>query len=290
MATMLTALDTFEKVLDSRHTPEDLDRAASEVARRIQGTPAVDLNQALNRLRRRIQHEHLLAVGVTAVLAGMMVEQGGDPTLTGPAIMLRIPDMLKGVASYWKRLAQRAGALPTDSAARVDLQRNWTDAIYEEDPAAVFSLMVQHGLAHGAIVHLARLKPLRLAVRAEGGYLDLAIAADEAEGVPRRLTRMLATLDDEVIDVIAEDGPPIRCVVSGISDLAHLIAELRSHLDLPIVELADPATGNPIAGEILLSALPRIDDTVTIGVIKGSGMVTAVPSFPAMEAEVRRDS
>jgi hypothetical protein len=179
------------------------------------------LNAVLTRFRNPVLAGHLVPTAVTAMLCGAIVEAGGDPAITGPAVLQRVPEMLDGVAAYWTAVHAKADAdgVPADDRSNDELAGRYTEAVYAENKPAVFAYMAQRGIGLSAIAHLSRSKDLRTAVRAEGGYLEKADAADAAERTTGFLGMMLRVLDDEpliVIDPGAKRG--WRVVVSGLAD------------------------------------------------------------------------
>lgn len=193
-----------------------------------------------------------VATGHVGISCGSLVECGGDPHVTGPALLDLLPHLLKNVSDFYELAYDRAATdagIAAEIAARAAedegydldayiademwdaLARRFGPELFETHPMAVFAHMADRFYSLGVIAHLSRSKELRAAARARPELLERARQNDAHLGGQSFLTDVLRVLDDEPLLVIhPAEGKGYALRISGVADNFQLHTLLAGEL------------------------------------------------------------
>lgn len=193
-----------------------------------------------------------VATGHVGISCGSLVECGGDPHVTGFALLDLLPHLLKHVGDFFELAYERA-ANDADLAKEIEARKaddpdydldsyiadeSWDalgmrfgPALFETHPMAVFAHMADRFYALGVIAHLSRSKELRAAARSRPELLERSRANDGYFGGQTHLTCMLRVLDNEPLLVLhPAEGKGFALRVSGVADNFQLHTLLAGEL------------------------------------------------------------
>jgi hypothetical protein len=248
MSPFLDAVDELVKRATTHGTLRDLQQATGRVHQAIASASAGERDEALRRLSAGLPKMHPVPASKVAVTCGAIVENGGDPHISGPALLPRLPPTLEGAVRFHELCARKAAAegLTGESEEEEEngpppekLAEKYFAAIHAEEPGAAFAYMGEQDVSLAVIAHLARSKQLRAAARAAPDLLDKSLAHDRVfRGGHSFLTKMLLVLDDEPLLVLDTDqNKGYRGTISAIPDNFTLHTQLMGRL------FGDPAEG-----------------------------------------------
>jgi hypothetical protein len=189
---------------------------------------------------------HPVPAAKVAMACGAIVERGGDPHVSGAAVLALLPDALDGAIRFHELCGGKAraeGFLPAreeeDAPGAEELAQKYFEPIYAECPEAAWAFMGENDVALAVIAHLARSKKLRAAARGDPDLLRRSLDHDRFfRGGHSFLTKMLLVLDDEPLLVLDTDQyKGYRAVFGAIPDNFQLHTFLMGHF------LGDPAEG-----------------------------------------------
>jgi hypothetical protein len=246
MSSLLVAVDELLVRATTSGTLQDVQRAVVKVHQQLSHASDADHNEALRRLAARLLQMHPIPAAKVATTCGAIVETGGDPHISGPAILALLPDTLTGVERFHELCAEKGraeGDLPDaedeDQPDADALARKHLEAIHAGNPEAAWAYMGERDVSLAVISHLARSKTLRAATRANPDLLRQSLDLDRVHrGGHSFLTKMLLVLDDEPLLVLdADQNKGYRATFSAIPDNFQLHTVLMGRL------FGDPAEG-----------------------------------------------
>jgi hypothetical protein len=277
MSALLNAVQAFiDDIQGERGWVEELNQHSRNVAQHFAGASLNEINEALQRFAALFPELPLVALGQVAITCGSLVERGGDPAITGPAVLEKLPRVNETAADFYERCrvlatadatlmkelheATEAGAngaretgepapmeLIDDHVASEGWQRlagRFGPVLFQEHPTSVLGYMAEAFFRLALIAHLSRSKALRRAARSRPELLDGTLRCDDLSRSHRSfLATMLRVLDDElllVLHVAQRKGFDVR--ISGISD------NFQLHVLLAGAIIGSPAEGF-VAGE-----------------------------------------
>lgn len=253
MLALRTAIDELITRATTSGSMKEIDHATNMAMGQLESATAKDLNDALHRLAKILPTVHTVPAGAVAITCGAAVEHGGDPNISGEAVLGRLPDILLGTRRFHEACRERAEADGTirvsdeedeeteeeDEPSEEELAEKYINAIREDEPDAVFAYLAERSVRLSAIAHLGRSKPLRGVARSRP---ELLAASQDLDGVfgggHGFLTKMLLVLDGEPILVLDTDqSKGFRITLSGVPDNFNLHTLLMANL------VGDPAEG-----------------------------------------------
>ncbi len=241
MSEFLAAVDDMKAIVARGGTTDEMDAATAVVYRTMPDAATGERADAQRRLTADMGAIHPVAAAHFARVCGAIVENSGDPLVSGPAILGLVPRSLDGTARFYKLCAERepAAGEDDDPPNPEELAEKHFAVLYEAHPEEAFAYAGGENVALAAIAHLSRSKRLRDGGRAGPDLLKKSLALDQAYRAGHSfLTKMLLTLDDEPLLVLdADQGRGYRVTISGISDNFSLHTHLMGHL------IGDPAKG-----------------------------------------------
>jgi hypothetical protein len=246
MSTLLAATDELIQRATTSGTLRDLQRATAQVNQALTSASAEERNEALRRLSADLPRMHPIPAAKAAITCGGIVEAGGDPDISGPALFPLLEGTLDGAIRFHELCAEKAAADgPPNGAEEEDppadeLAKKYFEAIYAGNPEAAWAYMGEQDVTLAVIAHLARSKKLRAAARSvPDALLKKSLAHDRAyRGGHSFLTKMLLVLDDETLLVLDTDQHKgYRITFGAIPDNFGMHTQLMGHL------LGDPADG-----------------------------------------------
>jgi hypothetical protein len=280
MSTFPAAIDKFLSVVVQHKTLQEMQDATAALHRHLPVAAADELKEALSRFLPALRFAHPVPASCVAISCGAIVEFGGDPAICGPAILQRLPRLLRDAAGFIQQVHQRAGVQEWEEPDLDQLINLHINDIIETNPDLAWAHLSQNSLVMGAIAHLSKSKPLRALARTRAELTETSRALDQETGNMSFLSVMLRVLDDERLIVLhpaERKGFAVR--ISGIAD------NFQLH-----TLLADAVIGDPNAG--LLGGekpAPEVVAAARDGAIS-SGTVTAKGAFnlwgwPALRAD-----
>jgi hypothetical protein len=227
---------------------EELNEHSRHISQLYSSATPEDVEAALRLLAGLFPDIPLVALGTTAITAGALVENGGDPGIIGPALLDKLQRFADLAATYYERVSELAiadiefittlpkdaesdeieGERTADAALEAHIQNHgWQQltqrfgpTLYKEAPEVVLAHMAEQFYRLGLIAHLSRSKPLRSSARARIEMLEAVTRLDKVSFAYRSfLATMLHVLDDEslvVIHVGQRKGYLVR--ISGLAD------------------------------------------------------------------------
>jgi hypothetical protein len=239
MSSAMAAVDELISRATTSGTLQDLQRALVQVHQQLPQMPARARDEALRRLGNGISRMHPIPAAKVAMTCGAIVERGGDPHVSGPALLALLPDMLAGADRFHRLCEEKAraeGVLRStedeDPPGVEELAQKYFEAIYAEDPEAAWAYMGENDVTLAVIAHLARSRQLRAAARGTPDLLRKSLDHDRAyHGGHSFLTKMLLVLDDEPLLVLDTDqNKGYRAAFSAIPDNFQLHTVLMGRL------------------------------------------------------------
>ena len=208
-------------------TTQDLQQAVAAVHQAIPKASAAERDEALRRLSSSLGQMHPIAAAKVAVTCGALVENGGDPHISGPALVSLVPGMLDALIRFHQLCEEKArgdGLLPVKEKEKgpdaETLARKYFQVIIAEEPQAAWAYLGENDITLAAIAHLARSKKLRAAARAMPECLTKSLDHDRIQNYGHSfLTKMLLVLDDEPLLVLdTDEDKGYRATFSAIPD------------------------------------------------------------------------
>ncbi len=218
----------------------------------LNGATPAEIGGAQRALAALFPNVRPVATGHVGISCGSLVECGGDPHVTGPALLELLPVLLRNVGDFYELAYDRAAndaelAREIESRKADDpeydletyvadeswdaLAMRYGPALFEEHPMAVFAHMADRFFSLGVIAHLSRSKELRAAARARPELLERARANDRYHNGQSFLTCMLRVLDNEPLLVLhPAEGKGFALRISGVADNFQLHTLLAGEL------------------------------------------------------------
>lgn len=228
---------------------QKLQADSQNISKQLRTATPNEIADGLRILSELIPNCPLAATGIVAISCGSMVENGGDPTIAGEALLKRLPELLEKSAEFHRLCLRKAEADPKLAAelgeeagindlSGEELGARYAMAVLEENPDAVMAANSEQFFALAVIAHLSRSKQLRAAARTTPQLVAAAEAVDEVANRRSFLRLMLRVLDDEQLLVLHPEkkkGYQVR--ISGIADNYQLQTLMLDAL------IGDPADG-----------------------------------------------
>jgi hypothetical protein len=239
MSSFSTAINEFLSRATSSGTLRDLEHATGEVHEKIAEASPEERDAALRRLSAELPGMHPVPAAKVAITCGAIVENGGDPHISGPAIIPLLPGSLDGAIRFHELCEEKARADGTlqesedeDAPEAEDLAQKYFKTIHAEAPEAAWAFLGENEVTLAVISHLARSKKLRSAARGMPELLRKSLDHDRLHrGGHSFLTKMLLVLDDEPLLVLDTDqNKGYRATFSAIPDNFQLHTVLMGHL------------------------------------------------------------
>lgn len=231
---------------------EELNERSRRFGSALNGATPDDIAAAQRAFAALFPNVRPVATGHVGISCGSLVECGGDPHVTGFALLDLLPHLLKNVGDFYELTYERA-AQDAELAAEIEARKaddpdydldsyiadeSWDalgmrfgPALFEAHPMPVFAHMADRFYALGVIAHLSRSKELRAAARARPELLERSRANDGALGGQSFLTCMLLVLDDEPLLVLhPAEGKGYALRISGVADNFQLHTLLAGEL------------------------------------------------------------
>ncbi len=266
MSDLLVAIDELLTRATTSGTLQDLQRATGSVQQRLSQASPEDRDEALRRLSVRLPRMHPVPAASVAMTCGALVETGGDPHISGSAVLALLPDTLdrtmqfhelcrdKGRAEDPGQETEEEDEEEEDEPRADELAEKYFQAVAEENPEAAWAYMGERDITLAVIAHLARSKGLCAAARSSPDLLlKKSLEHDRIyQGGHSFLTKMLLVLDDEPILVLDTDqNKGYRATISAIPDNFQLHTVLMGRL------FGDPREGWIEAAGFDLAAVRR---------------------------------
>ena len=219
---------------------------SGNVANAIQYASTDEKNESLQRLKSVIQTKHVAIASVVSVLAGALVEAGGDPRILVSDVLERVRKMLPDVQRYVDICNEKA--LEADSAM---------GTLGAEFPDEVNSWQAYNFIYRAVVAMLSRSKEARKQATHDITLIKgLAALREYGEGTIW-LYKMLRVLDDETLIALhPETKTGFEIKISGIADnfqLHTLVADavIGNAEDglIPLDDRPNPAVVRVMRGE-----------------------------------------
>src|SRR5260370_19983142 len=107
MSTLLPAIDELITRATTSGTLQDLQGAIAQVHQRLDQVSAAERNEALRGLGANLPKMHPIPAAKIAVTCGALVEAGGDPNLSSPALLPLLPNTLDGTIQFHELCEQK---------------------------------------------------------------------------------------------------------------------------------------------------------------------------------------
>jgi hypothetical protein len=247
MSALLVAIDELIARATGSGTLQDLQRITARIFEAVPQASAEDRDESLRRLSASLSGMHPIPAAMVARTCGGIVEEGGDPHLSGPAHFPLLSETLDGTILFHELCEQKGlaeGLFPEseeeDSPSPEELAEKYFEALYAENQEAAWAYMGNRDITLAVISHLARSKQLRAeARRMPDALLNKSFAHDRVyRGGHSFLTKMLLVLDDEPLLVLDTDqNKGFRATFGAIPDNFQLHTVLMGRL------FGDPAEG-----------------------------------------------
>lgn len=249
MAAFLSTVDELITRATTSGSLQDLQRATAQVHQGLPRATPAERDEALRRLSAKLPQMHPVPAAKFAVTCGAIVELGGDPHVSGPALIPLLPDTLDGATRFYELCEEKAradGLVAEDeeedeeAPPADELAEKYFEAVYAENPEPAWAYLGAQDISLAVIAHLARSKQLRKAAHGmPDALLNKSLTYDRVfQGGHSFLTKMLLMLDDEPLLVLDTDqNKGYRVTFGGIPDNFQLHTQLMGHL------LGDPNDG-----------------------------------------------
>jgi hypothetical protein len=253
MSAFADALEAFLSAIRSDDAwIDELNAHSRRFGTALNGATPAEIGGAQRALAALFPNVRPVATGHVGISCGSLVECGGDPHVTGFALLDLLPVLLRNVGDFYELACDRA-ANDADLAREIesrkaddpeyDLESYISDeswdalalrygpALFQEHPMPVFAHMADRFFTLGVIAHLSRSKELRAAARARPELLERSRANDGYFGGQTHLTCMLRVLDNEPLLVLhPAEGKGYALRISGVADNFQLHTLLAGEL------------------------------------------------------------
>lgn len=248
MSKLPAAVDKFLAVVSEHETLPELQESTAAFHRHLPVANANELNDALSRFLPAVRFAQTVPASCVAISCGAIVEFGGDPAICGPAILQRLPRLLRDATAFIQQALQRAQVQEWEEPDLDQLINLHINDIIETNPDLAWAHISQNSFVMGALAHLSKSKPLRAIARASVELVETSRALDHETDNTSFLSVMLRVLDDERLIVLhpaERKGFEVR--ISGIAD------NFQLH-----TLLADAVIGDPTVG-LLMGEKPDLE-------------------------------
>jgi hypothetical protein len=205
MSSLHAAVDQFLHLLDTVQNMDELQAGMNAVLPHIQQATPEELTEQLRRFVRGvsvpIDPGARIMVGAAALTCGVMVENGGDPSVCGDILLDRLEELLRELKEFWDLVRARARVAISPRNAK-DVAGKFFSEVMAVNQAAAYAYYGHYPLLLSVVAHLSKSKQLRATARGRSQFLELAPNVDVVISEHQHLGCLLRVLDDEPLLVL----------------------------------------------------------------------------------------
>ncbi len=161
MSDLLVAIDELLARATTSGTLQDLQRTTGSIQQSLSQASPEDQDEALRRLSAALPRMHPIPAAMVATTCGALVETGGDPHVSGSAVLALVPDTLDRTIQFHELCWEKERAEHPDQETDEDdepeaeeLAEKHFQAVAEENPEAAWAYVGERDVTLAAIAHL----------------------------------------------------------------------------------------------------------------------------------------